>query len=203
MFQDKVKVEWWELWLLLLCTVISCLQGWGLLRCIMYKFKHLLYTRAITSILTHWHIQLMFSYVKFKKICQFDNDNHVCDWTNLINHNHSFVNLFCNIYVFNVIDLAEGVRLSYPIKRKKLEKNTKQHDHSYISQKKQVLCISIITIQFIFFYSSVWQVLFLRSVDLSFSRRISGWSIRVCSTCGRIISSCSICGRCSICSICD
>ena len=122
MFQDKVKVEWWELWLLLLCTVISCLQGWGLLRCIMYQFKRLLYTCAITSILTHWHIQLMFSYVKFIQIGQFDNDNHVCDWTNLINHNHSFVNLFCNIYVFNVIDLAEGVRLSYPIKRTKLEK---------------------------------------------------------------------------------
>ena len=64
----------------------------------------------------------MFSYVKFKQICQFDNYNHVCDWTHLINHNHSFVNLFCNIFVFNVIDLAEGVRLSYPIKRTKLEK---------------------------------------------------------------------------------
>ena len=64
----------------------------------------------------------MFSYVKFKQICQFDNYNHVCDWTHLINHNHSFVNLFCNIFVFNVIFLAEGVRLSYPVKRTKLEK---------------------------------------------------------------------------------
>ena len=53
----------------------------------MYQFKHLLYTRAINSILTHWHIQLMFSYVKFIQIGQFDNDNHVCDWTHLINHN--------------------------------------------------------------------------------------------------------------------
>ena len=124
MFQDKVKVEWWELWLLLLCTVISCLQGWGLLRCIMYPFKHLLYTHAITSILTHWHIQLMFSYVKFIQIGQFDNDNHVCDWTHLINHNHSFVNLFCNIFVFNVIDLCRWCQTFLPNKENKAREKT-------------------------------------------------------------------------------